>query len=210
MASISMGADSGGREAIERLLKAYGLKTKQSLSEQLGVSKSTMSNRLLRDSFPADWVIQCALETGVSLLWLATGHGEMYTQNEDTKKPHNETTPAIRPLAKLVAPSIKQVTLENGTLIDNDDIHLDHIILPNEPVHCLFVNNAHESYVVDQSLKQITNGLWLVDIDGVKTIVKLTRLPGNKLAVHQDEASFECAVDDIEAIGRAVKVIKSI
>ena len=40
MASISMGADSGGREAIERLLKAYGLKTKQSLSEQLGVSKA--------------------------------------------------------------------------------------------------------------------------------------------------------------------------
>lgn len=210
MASISMGADSGGRDAIERLQKAYGVKTKQALSEQLEVSKSTMSNRLLRDSFPADWVIQCALETGVSLLWLATGHGDMYPQNEDVKKPHNETSPTIRPLAKLVAPSIKQVTLENGGLTDNDDIHLDHSILPNEPANCLFVNISHESYVIDQSLKQITNGLWLVDIDGVKSIVKLTRLPGNKLAVHQDDSSFECSVDDIEAIGRAVKAIKSL
>ncbi|WP_204579013.1 helix-turn-helix domain-containing protein, partial [Citrobacter cronae] len=26
-------------------------------------SKSTMANRYLRDSFPAEWVIQCALET---------------------------------------------------------------------------------------------------------------------------------------------------
>ncbi|MCE1839878.1 phage repressor protein, partial [Klebsiella pneumoniae] len=27
---------------------------------------------------------------------------------------------------------------------------------------------------------------------------------------HQDDTSFECSVDDVEVIGRAVKVIKSI
>lgn len=210
MSRVTMGANSGGREAIERLQKAYGLKTKLALSEQLEVSKSTMSNRLLRDSFPADWVIQCALETGVSLLWLTTGHGEMYPRNEEEKKPRNETAPTIRPLAKLVAPSIKQVTLENGVLKENDEIHLDHSILPGEPNSCLFVNTDQGSYVVDRSLKQIINGLWLVDIDGVKSIVKLTRTPGNRLVVHQDDANFECAVDDIEVLGRAVKVIKSI
>ncbi len=77
MLNIRMGSDTGGKAAIERLLEAYGFTTKQALSEHLNVSKSTMANRVLRDSFPADWIIQCALETGVSLLWLATGQGSM-------------------------------------------------------------------------------------------------------------------------------------
>lgn len=59
-------------------------------------------------------------------------------------------------------------------------------------------------------MKQISNGYWLVDIDGVKSFVKIVRIPSNKIVVHQDEASFECAVDDVEVVGRAVKVIKSI
>ncbi|MEH2761096.1 helix-turn-helix transcriptional regulator, partial [Klebsiella pneumoniae] len=61
-------------------MTAYGFNTQIALVEHLQASKSTMANRMLRDSFPADWVIQCALETGISLLWLITGQGEMYPQ----------------------------------------------------------------------------------------------------------------------------------
>lgn len=210
MMSITMGADSGGREAIERLQKAYGLKTKQALSEQLKVSKSTMSNRILRDSFPADWVIQCALETGVSLLWLATGHGEMYPQEGTEKKPRNETTPEVRPLEKLVAPSVMQAALRDGQLEPKTEIYLDHSFLPAEPANCMFIITSQESLLVNCAVKQITNGQWLVDIDGIKSIVKINRIPGNRLVVHQEDASFECSVDDIEVVGRVVKVIKSV
>lgn len=44
----------------------------------------------------------------------------------------------------------------------------------------------------------------------MKSIVKIARIPWNKIIVHQDDTSFECSVDDVEVIGRAVKVIKSI
>jgi hypothetical protein len=64
---IKAGNDSGGREAINRLIKAYNFSSRQQLCDHLSVSKSTMANRYLRDSFPAEWVIQCALETGISL-----------------------------------------------------------------------------------------------------------------------------------------------
>ncbi|MDK8013921.1 helix-turn-helix domain-containing protein, partial [Escherichia coli] len=30
----------------------------------------------MRNTFPADWIIQCALETGVPLDWLVSGIGE--------------------------------------------------------------------------------------------------------------------------------------
>ena len=47
-------------------------------------------------------------------------------------------------------------------------------------------------------------------MDGVKSIVKIARIPGNKIVVNQDDTSFECSVDDVEVVGRAVKVIKNL
>ncbi|MBL1494717.1 phage repressor protein, partial [Klebsiella pneumoniae] len=75
---------------------------------------------------------------------------------------------------------------------------------------CLYVKTTEGDYVIDTSTKQLSNGIWLIDIDGMKSIVKIARIPGNKIIVHQDDTSFECSVDDVEVIGRAVKVIKSI
>ncbi|EAR2857112.1 bacteriophage CI repressor, partial [Salmonella enterica] len=69
---ISLNFESGGREAIERLVSAYGFTTRQALADHLKVSKSTLANRYLRDTFPSDWIIQCAIETGATLTWLAT------------------------------------------------------------------------------------------------------------------------------------------
>lgn len=71
----SLNFEAGGREAIERLVEAYGFTTRQALADHLMVSKSTLANRYLRDTFPSDWIIRCALETGTSLTWLATGNG---------------------------------------------------------------------------------------------------------------------------------------
>lgn len=210
MINIQGGPNTGGRDAIERLLKAYGFGTKQALADHLKISKSTMANRNLRDSFPAEWVIQCALETGVSLLWLATGQGEMFTSEERKKSPENESSLTMRPLSKIVAPSIKQAELKNGELKTIGEILLDNSLLDGSPANSMFVKASNDCFIVDISVKQLSNGYWLVDIDGVKSIVKVVRIPGNKIVVHQDETSFECSVDDVEVVGRAVKVIKSI
>lgn len=210
MLSIKVGTDTGGKAAIERLLEAYGFTTKQALSEHLNVSKSTMANRVLRDSFPADWIIQCALETGVSLLWLATGQGNMKGGNESEKESHNENKPAIRPLSKLITPSIPKGNLENGILSVDDEIFLDRNILPTRYEESMFLETSTDCYLIDKSIKQVSNGFWLINIDGMIIIAKIARIPGNKIVIHQDETSFECSVDDVEVIGRAVKVIKSI
>ena len=210
MSLIKAGNDSGGRDAINRLIKAYNFSSRQQLCEHLEVSKSTMANRYLRDSFPAEWVIQCALETGASLLWLATGQGDMYAcENEETNL-KNEPPVTVRPLSKIVAPSIKHVELKNGELQASDEILLDSSLLDGDSSNALFVKTANNSFVVDTSVKQVSNGFWLVDMDGVKSIVKIARIPGNKIVVSQDDTSFECSVDDVEVVGRAVKVIKNL
>lgn len=63
-----MNLEKGGRGAIERMVEAYGFKTRQALCDHLGISKSTLATRYMRDSFPAEWVIQCALETAPRLI----------------------------------------------------------------------------------------------------------------------------------------------
>lgn len=210
MIQVKAGENTGGKEAIHRLIAAYGFKSRQQLCDHLGASKSTMANRYLRDSFPAEWVIQCALETGVSLLWLTTGQGEQ-EPNIESKKDINFVNPSkVRPLSELVSPEIYKATLNSGELVDAGKAIIDSSLLPGDSANPLLVNTASDSYLVDRGQTPLVNGIWLIDIDGIKSIVKLTRLPKNRLVIHQDESSFECSIDDIEVVGRAVKIIKSI
>ncbi|EKS8512291.1 phage repressor protein CI [Salmonella enterica subsp. enterica serovar Uganda] len=210
MRSIKVGNDSGGREAINRLIKAYNFSSRQQLCDHLSVSKSTMANRYLRDSFPAEWVIQCALETGVSLLWLTTGQGDKNDNNAQENSFGFVNQTHIKPLSEVVAPEIDKATLDGGALVDQGKVILDNSLIPQNMTNPWLIHTDDGSYLVDRSGTPPVNGVWLVDIDGIKTIAKLARIPGNRLVVHQGESSFECSLDDIEVVGRAIKVIKSL
>lgn len=210
MIQVRAGENTGGREAIHRLMAAYDFKSRQQLCDHLGASKSTMANRYLRDSFPAEWVIQCALETGVSLLWLTTGQGEPGTKIDNKKSINSVNSGKVKPLSELVSPEIDKVNLMGGSLVEAGKAIIDSSLIPSDSRKLLLVNTAGDSYLVDCTQTPPVNGVWLVDIDGIKSIVKLTRLPGNRLVVHQDDSSFECNLDDIEVVGRALKTIKSL
>lgn len=120
-----------------------------------------MANRYLRDSFPAEWVIQCALETD-PLLWLATGQGDMYADNSDSNILKNDNDVTIRPLSKIVAPSIKYTELRNGELQSYDEILLDSRLVEGDSSNYLFIQTTTESFIVDVSVKQISNGSGLL------------------------------------------------
>lgn len=210
MRSIKTGNDSGGREAINRLIKAYNFTSRQQLCDHLSVSKSTMANRYLRDSFPAEWVIQCALETGVSLLWLTTGQGDKNDKSGQDAGFDFVNRNHIKPLSDVVAPEIDKATLDGGSLVDDGKVILDSSLIPQTMINPLLINTADGSYLVERNNTPPVNGTWLVDFDGIKTIAKISRIPGNRLVVQQGESSFECSLDDIEVIGRAIKSIKSV
>lgn len=141
--SIGLKNDTGegwgeyrGREAIHRLMVAYDFKSRQQLCDHLGASKSTMANRYLRDSFPAEWVIQCALETGVSLLWLTTGQGEPGAKIDDKKSINFVNSSKIKPLSELVSPEIDKVTLVGGSLVEAGKAIIDSSLLPLTQASC--------------------------------------------------------------------------
>ncbi|OJH81801.1 phage repressor protein CI [Serratia marcescens] len=179
-----MDFENGGRETIERLVQAYGFSTRQALSEHLGVSKSTVATRVMRDVFPADWVIRAALETGVSLRWLSTGEGAMY---EDSKYDLLE---------------IKRQKLIDGKLYDSNFYMFDKALLPGNLQDPKAILDGETVYLVDCSARELSNGKWLIEVEGETSIKDLTRIPVGRVRVSSNGDSFECGVEDINILAK--------
>nr|DAG09905.1 MAG TPA: CI repressor [Caudoviricetes sp.] len=64
---------TGVKQVIERILISYGVKNRQAYSEITKIPLSTISNWVARGNVPGDYLIQCALDTGVNLKWLTEG-----------------------------------------------------------------------------------------------------------------------------------------
>ncbi|MFP9230165.1 phage repressor protein CI [Pectobacterium cacticida] len=174
-----MNLTNGGRAAIERLVEAYGFGTRQALSDHLGVSKSTLATRYMRDIFPSDWVIQCALETGVSLQWLTTGNGPMY---EDGK---NDIV------------SIQRFKLQSGALLQSNYYLFDKAFLPDDLQDPIVIVDGDVTYIADRKFDEVTDGKWLVEIEGKTSVRDILRLPNNKVKIISGPNSFECNVSEV-------------
>lgn len=180
-------SNRGGKDAILRLVEAYGFSSRQALCNHLGVSQSTLANRSARDTFPADWVIICHVETGASLTWLTTGKGARFMEVEESR---------------IVIAKHKKIS--NGILEVMDDFILDKASLP-EGLNDPFVINADRStYLVDTYEGEIVDGLWLIEIDKLVSIRELVRFPGGRIRVENGKSSFECQSSDIVVLGKVI------
>ncbi|WP_179038535.1 phage repressor protein CI [Limnobaculum xujianqingii] len=176
----------GGQAAIDRMVQAYGFKTKVSLCEQLGISTSVLANRYSRDTFPADYVIQCALETGASLRWLSTGDGVMF---EDGRRD---------------VISLEKFTLLDGKLAASNFLMFDKSFLPDGLQKPQVIVDGETTYIVDRQFPEISDGRYLVDIEGKIGIHDIERIPVRKIRVSGGglKLPFECSVDDISIQGK--------
>ncbi|EFO1584744.1 phage repressor protein [Escherichia coli] len=183
-----MDFNSGGKKAIERLVEAYGFGTRQALCDHLSVSKSTMATRYMRDIFPADWVIQCALETGTSLNWLTTGHGS---------KQASANTNTIE---------VEKYLLSDGALQKDGFYIFDKGFLPSTFKKPFVITDNNSEFICDKEFDDIRDGKWVISIDGEITIRDITRLPGGRIFVEGGNRAFECKIEDIEIIGKIISL----
>lgn len=186
---ISLNFESGGREAIERLVSAYGFTTRQALADHLKVSKSTLANRYLRDTFPSDWIIQCALETGTSLKWLTNGTGPQF---------EDKTSDVIILTNKKII---------EGILYDSNYFLLDKALLPKSLINPICISEENRVYIVETEYTEITDGEWLVEIEGKVSIRTVTRVPIQKIKITGSNVDFECAIDDVKMIAKCRSVL---
>lgn len=179
---IKINPNQGGKAAIERLVEAYGFTTRQALADHLEVSKSTLANRYMRDTFPADWIIQCALETGTSLNWLATGQGlKLSSQTATTEE-------------------LLKFRLAAGKMVEDGSYVFDTSFLPTKLSAPIVVLDGPTTYICEQKFAEVLDGHWLINIDGTYSIRLITRLPKGMIKISTADNSFECAFSDIEVI----------
>ncbi|ENG1466909.1 phage repressor protein CI [Yersinia enterocolitica] len=158
---------SGGIAAVERMMQAYNLKVQRELATYLGAGTGTISTWIKRDYFPGKEIVLCALETGVSLHWLATGEGE---PREPVKSGSQET-----------AKSITRKNLEDGLLIDASPVLLDSELLSAQTIEpeLISLSNQKHYFLVERQFKNVADGLWLIEKAGVTSISNIARLPGD-------------------------------
>ena len=184
---ISLPTDSA--KVLDRVCEVYGFTTSLQLAEYLEMASSSMSARRTRGVFPADIVVKCSLETGACLEWLTTGEGKKFSNDE------------------LDFMKIPRKKLVDGQIHDCGQTMFDKILfradasLPANPI-CLEDEKAQ--YIIDQDFAEVQDGGWLVGVEGKISIRTLTRIPVKKVRVTGAGTSFDCALEDIDVVGRVV------
>ncbi|ENK5078523.1 phage repressor protein CI [Klebsiella variicola] len=187
--------NKGGQPVIERILKAYGFTTRQALCNHLGISQSTMANRYARNTFPSDWTVICSLETGASLLWLATGDGVMFEDEDE---------------AEVATKTLRHLTITNGVITSQSEVVYDSSLIPSGLSAPFLVTFENSVYLVDNHDGEINDGWWLIEIDGLTSIREVFRFPGGRIRIENGRASFECQSQEIKVLGKVLSHTQSL
>lgn len=179
---------------LDRIIEAYGFSSKLMLAEHFDMAASSLSGRYRRHGFPADMVVRCMAETGVSLEWLTTGKGKKYESQ--------------------AVPDILRITnykMIDGELFEAGDLMIDKVMfgagtpIPSDPKS---IQDGKNYYVIDKKYGEVFDGKWLVQIDGRFSIRTLTRMPMQKVRVSGSGMAFDCDLADLTVVGRVVKEIR--
>ncbi|XHA17326.1 phage repressor protein CI [Citrobacter farmeri] len=180
-------------DVLDRICKAYGFSQKIQLANHFDIASSSLSNRYTRGAISYDFAAHCALETGANLRWLLTGEGHAFsgdTLSTDAKR-------------------LETFTLSEETLKSDAPLSIDAQFFSKPLTDGMAIRSEGNIYFVDKQAS-LSDGLWLVDIEGAISIRELTKLPGRKLHVAGGKVPFECGIDDIKALGRVAGIYSEI
>ena len=156
------------------------------------MAASSLSSRYKRGGLPADIMVKCMAETGVNLEWLVTGSGKKFDDEE---------------LDILKFPRKKLV---DGQCYESGYVMFDKVFFRAGsplPVSPICVQDEKAQYILDQQFAEVFDGEWLVSIEGKTSIRTLTRIPVKKVRVSGVGMAFDCALEDIDVLGRVNLVI---
>lgn len=191
-----MGFDSSNIDPVallDRICTVYGFHQKIQLASHFGIAASSLSNRYTRGNVSYDFAALCAVETGANLLWLLTGEGEQFTGQQPSSNTNNQFI------------STEKFTLSEGEFSKIGTVQLDPEFFAKPFVNPFCVISDGKTYLVESNSK-LSDGEWLVDIEGMTSIRELTLLPAKRLHVAGGKFAFECSFDEIKTLGRVVGI----
>ncbi len=190
-----MEKDAGisNEDVLNRICKAYGFSQKIQLARHFNIAASSLQNRYTRGSISYDFIVHCSLETGTETRWLLTGEGEISRSGLGASS------------AKGSSSIFDLFTLSEGKLTEDGFINIDHKLFGKALTHPICVKSDGKTHVVEKDAS-LSDGTWLVDIEGSISIRDLTLLPARKLHVAGGKVPFECGIDEIKTVGRVIGI----
>ncbi|EMU5279163.1 phage repressor protein CI [Yersinia enterocolitica] len=190
-----MKKDAGisNEDVLNRICEAYGFSQKVQLARHFNIAASSLQNRYTRGSISYDFIVHCSLETGIDTRWLLTGEGQ--TSKREVNAENTQKT----------YPALELFTLSEGSLIENGSLNIDYKLFGKALTHPICVKSDGKTHVVEKDAS-LSDGTWLVDIEGSISIRDLTLLPARKLHVAGGRVPFECGIDEIKTLGRVVGI----
>ncbi|EPY8401039.1 phage repressor protein CI [Enterobacter ludwigii] len=178
---------------LDRICQVYGFTQKIQLARHFNIAASSLQNRYARGTISYDFAVQCALDTGASLRWLMTGQGAQFEGNPAPGDPVAVVT----------------FTLSDGQLEENSTLSIDSHLFSKPLTRGIAVRSEAKLHFVEKGAP-LTDGLWLVEIEGTISLRDLTLLPGKKLHVAGGKVPFECGIDEIKTLGRVVGIYSEV
>lgn len=183
---VHMDLETGARPAIERICEAYGFTSRNQLARHLGITNSSLGNRIMRDNFPADIVLRCAIETGASLQWLVSGEGVTFDHAaSDTKR-----IPAYK--------------FDGANLVRAASLIFDKAVLPEHNGELEIILDGKVKYFVDRSEYPAGDGKYLIEYSESQSIKELTLLPENKLRIDWGKYPLDCDKNAVIILGKVL------
>ncbi|WP_202561236.1 phage repressor protein CI [Enterobacter cancerogenus] len=180
-------------ELLDRICQVYGFTQKIQLARHFNIAASSLQNRYARGTVSYDFAVQCALDTGASLRWLMTGQGAQFEGQPTQGDPL----------------SVASFTLSDGRLEENAILSIDTHFFNKPLTRGIAVRAEGKLHFVEKDAS-LTDGLWLVEIEGTTSIRDLTLLPGKKLHVAGGKIPFECVIGEIKTVGRVVGIYSEV
>lgn len=186
-------ANFNNEALLNRICEVYGFTQKIQLANHFKIAASSLQNRYTRGNMSYDFAVHCALETGVSLKWLMTGEGDKNLSDDEPQQ----------------SVELPLFELSEGETTNIGSLSLDLKLFTKPLKKGISVKSDNCTYVIEKE-SSLSDGLWLVDIEGAASLRELTILPGKKLHVAGGKVPFECGNDEIKTIGRVVGVYSEV
>lgn len=177
-------------KVLDRICEVYGFTQKIQLANHFDIAASSLSNRYRRGPLSYDFAVYCALDTGASISWLMTGEGPKFSG-----EPIQNLTPDTL--------AVPFYTLLDGEIHNTSTFPVSPMLFGKPLTDPMCITLDNQTYFIERSA-QLSDGLWLIDVDGAVSIRELTVLPGKRLHVAGGNVPFECSVEDITKVGKVI------
>ncbi|HFI1931292.1 TPA: phage repressor protein CI [Yersinia enterocolitica] len=182
-------AEINNEALLDRICEVYGFHQKIQLARHFDIAASSLQNRYTRGTVSYDFAVKCSMDTGANIRWLLTGDGPRFSGE----------TPKYEVL------ELKSFTLSESKLVEDGILSIDPKLFGKVLTHPQCVKSDGKTHVIELSAS-ISDGLWLVDIEGSISIRELALLPARRLHVTGGRVPFECGIDEIKTLGRVVGI----